>query len=85
MAVVEVVAVEDADNVRDLLLHYLGNPYVKDDEGRPLGMVDQRSFEWLEQDILRYCTRLRCQPNTYAHMDYQGYHIPAHKVIGGRR
>lgn len=59
------VTMEDAENIRELLYHHLGRDYPEE----------------LAQDLFRYCTRLRCQPNTRAHTD-QGFQVPAHRLIG---
>jgi hypothetical protein len=81
----ELFAIEDMDNLRVILMHHLGDPRLIDDHGKPLGALDQRGYEALERDLLRYCTRLRCQPRTDEHVDEQGYPVPAHMLIAGGR
>lgn len=71
--------VEDADNIQQLLLHHLGHPWPVD--GVRLGLLDERAFTALQNDLLSYCTRLRCQPNTAEHTDNQGYRVPKHRLI----
>ena len=77
----ELFTVEDLDNVRVILCHHLGNPMGRDDDGKTLGLLAQEPFWDLAHDLLRYCTRLRCQPQTDAHTDAQGYQVPAHQLI----
>ena len=45
------------------------------------GQGERGRFLALEHDLLRYCTRLRCQPQTDAHTDAGGYAVPAHQLI----
>lgn len=76
----EFFAVEDGDNVATILQHHLGHPGFEDTDLR-------RTYEALERDLLRYCTRLRCQPDTRAHSTVSGgqrYQHPAHQLIGAR-
>ena len=73
---------EDRDNIRTVLGHHLGYPWMHDDDGKALTRVSEEDFMALEHDLLRYCTRLRCQPQTDSHTDEQGNQVPAHKLIG---
>jgi hypothetical protein len=82
VTLIETFAIEDGLNIATILKHHLGDPRDGvDDDGTPLGALDQKSHEALERDLLRYCTRLRCQPRTDAHIDSQGYPVPAHTLI----
>lgn len=78
----ELFTIEDSDNIRAILLHHLGDPRARDDNGQHLSRVNEQDFMTLERDLLRYCTRLRCQPQTAAHTDSQGYHVPKHRLAG---
>lgn len=76
----EPFTVEDGGNVANILQHHLGHPW---DDGAKL---TQDQYEALERDLLRYCTRLRCQPNTQAHSYTSGgdtYRVPAYVPVLG--
>lgn len=74
-----IFTIEDADNIRRLMLHHLGHPQAVD--GVRVGLLDEAAFTALQNDLLSYCTRLRCQPNTAEHTDEQGYRVPKHRLI----
>jgi hypothetical protein len=76
---------DDARSIRAILVHHLGHPRARDDDDRLLSLLDVEPFDALELDLLRYCTRLRCQPRIDAHRDSQGYHVPAHHLISTRK
>jgi hypothetical protein len=62
---------QDADNIAAILTHYLGDSWQR----RP-------AYTGLLDDLLRYCTRLRNQPNTKAHKDGD-LNVPEHQLITG--
>lgn len=68
MAQGEFFTIEDGDNIARILQHHLGLP--------PTSLLDREQYEALESDLLRYCTRLRCQPDTKAHGT-----VPAHQLV----
>lgn len=67
--------IEDADNIRTIVMHHCGIPQTVDEIAR---------YDALMNDLLRYCTRLRCQPNTKAHTYLSGglkYQVPEHILL----
>jgi hypothetical protein len=78
---VSLISDEDAHNVRQILLHHMGHPSARDDNGERISPVAEHDYAALEHDLLRYCYRLRCQPRTPAQVDLQGYHVPAHRLV----
>ena len=71
----DIFTIEDEDNIRDIVLHH---------RGIPQSVEEKAKYEALLNDLLRYCTRLRNQPNTRAHTEVIGnerYQVPAHELI----
>ena len=58
---------EDGYNIEAILRHHLAL----------VGIDAHTQMQALRLDLLRYCTRLRNQPNTHAHRT-----VPAHRLIG---